>query len=312
MATLRQLPSGKWQAQIKLAGKPAKSSTHPTKEAAEAWVADCERVNKIDLLEIPKLFAEYLQTVMILNEKKRGGYEAIFYKLQNLEQNLTVKRLESLTPENVAEYRQERLKAVSGSTVRLEMQLLSRVLRWAASEKGIACKDVVQGVKLPEAGKARSKIIEPIEYSMILGNASVKAKPVIELAWHTAMIRNEILAITSAMVDFTKRVINLSDEQTKNGEGRAVPLNKAAVALLTALCDGRDKNARLFAITPYGITKAFRRSARLSGVHGVCFHSLRHSAITRYAEMGLNTIQLQAISGHKSITMLARYSHIKV
>ncbi|EGT3593471.1 TPA: site-specific integrase, partial [Serratia marcescens] len=29
------------------------------------------------------------------------------------------------------------------------------------------------------------------------------------------------------------------------------------------------------------------------------------------AEKGLNTIQLQCISGHKDITMLARYSHIK-
>ncbi|EAW8023129.1 site-specific integrase, partial [Salmonella enterica] len=77
------------------------------------------------------------------------------------------------------------------------------------------------------------------------------------------------------------------------------------------LCDGRDKHARLFNLTPYAVTQAFRRAARLAKVYGVCFHSLRHSAITRAAEKGLSTVQLMAVSGHKTITMLSRYSHIK-
>ena len=37
---------------------------------------------------------------------------------------------------------------MSGSTVRLEVQLLSRLLRWAAVEKRIECKDVVAGQDL--------------------------------------------------------------------------------------------------------------------------------------------------------------------
>jgi integrase len=40
------------------------------------------------------------------------------------------------------------------------------------------------------------------------------------------------------------------------------------------------------------------------------FHDLRHTAITRLAEHGLSTLELASISGHKSLNMLSRYTHI--
>lgn len=311
MATVRQLPSGKWNAQVRIKGYPTKTATRSTREEVEQWAIEQERDIKKEANTIESLKAIYLEEVMTRNGKQRGGYESAKFKLNTVGRILNGKTLEALTSEDAVAYRQARIKEVSGSTVRLEMQLLSRFLRWANTEKGIACSDVVKPVKLPNAGKPRSKIVEENEYRMILERASEKAKAIIMLAWETAMRRNELLAITPSMVDFKKRVIHLSDEQTKNGEGRDVPLSKAAVSLLETLCDGREANSRLFTLTPYAVTQAFRRAARLSYVHGVCFHSLRHSAITRYAEKGLNTIQLQCISGHKSISMLARYSHIK-
>lgn len=311
MATIRQLPSGKWNAVIRVKGLPTKTTTRDTRAEVEQWAREQEQKVKQGANTVDSLKAVYLEEVMIKNGKERGGYESIKFKLDTLHRTLKGKALESLTTEDVVTYRQTRIKEVSGSTVRLELQLLSRLLRWAAAEKGIECKDVVAGVKLPDAGKPRDKIIEPSEYQMILDRISDKAKPIVMLAWETAMRRNEILAITPSMVDFKKKVIHLSDEMTKNGEGRDVPLSKAAVALLETLCDGWDKKLPLFNLTPYAVTQAFRRAARLARVSGVCFHSLRHTAITRYAEKGFNTIQLQCISGHKSITMLARYSHIK-
>lgn len=208
-------------------------------------------------------------------------------------------------------YRLERLKAVQGSTVRLEIQLLSRMLRWASEEKGVKCSDVTAGVKLPEHGKAREEVVDADQLRRILKWASEKSKPIIELAYETAMRRNEILAITPYMVDLDNRIIRLMGDMTKNGEARKVPLTKKACEILEVLCKGRDRHAKLFDLTPYAVTQAFRRAARIAEVHNVCFHSLRHSAITRAAEKGLSTVQLMAVSGHKTITMLARYSHIK-
>ncbi len=311
MATIRQLPSGKWNAQVRIKGYPTKTAKHLTREEAEQWAKDLERDLKRVSPPIEFLIPSYLEEVMLKEGKRRGAYETTRSRLAVVGRNLKGKPLEAITSEDISTYKVERLKQVSGSTVRLELQLLSRVLRWASTEKGIACSDVVKPVKLPNAGKPRTKIVEEFEYRMILERASEKSKAIIMLAWETAMRRGELLAITPSMVDFKQKVIHLSDEQTKNGEGRDVPLSSNALSLLRKLCDGRQHNSRLFILTPYAVTQAFRRAARLSHVYGVCFHSLRHTAITRYAEMGFNTIQLQCISGHKSISMLARYSHIK-
>ena len=42
MATFRKLPSGNWQALIRLSGQPTKAKTFPTKDLAKAWAAGIE------------------------------------------------------------------------------------------------------------------------------------------------------------------------------------------------------------------------------------------------------------------------------
>jgi integrase len=49
-----------------------------------------------------------------------------------------------------------------------------------------------------------------------------------------------------------------------------------------------------------------RTKAEITDFH---FHDLRHMAITRMAEKLPNLIELSAVSGHKSLTMLKRYYH---
>lgn len=312
MANARQLPSGKWNIQIRVKGFPQKTITRETREECEQAAREYERglVTK-GANTVESLSAEYLETIKYKNGRIRGGYETAFHRMITIGRSLNGKPLEQLSKEDVLSLKSERLGAVSGSTVRLEIQLLGRFLRWAIEEKGIECLDVTQGVKLPEAGKPRSKVVEPLELEMILEQAPERARDFLILAYETAMRRNELLAVTPRMINLSKRIITLSDDMTKNGEGREVPLTKKAVAILERLCDGREKDCKLFAYSPYGITQAFRRAARLAGVHGVCLHSLRHTAITNAAEKGLNVVQLMTVSGHKTISMLARYSHLK-
>ncbi|END3518159.1 site-specific integrase [Escherichia coli O13/129/135:H4] len=311
MATIRKLPSGKWNLMIRVKGQPTKSVTRETRLECEQWLAEFEGDKSKPTHTVDTLNTPYMSEIMIRAGKKRGGYDATYHRLLTIARTLNGKPLEALTKEDVIAYRNERLNHVSGSTVRLEIQLLSRLLRWANEERGVQCADVTKGVKLPEPGKPRDKIVEPLELAMIIERSPHQAQDFFALAYETAMRRNELLAVTPSMVNLKKRIITLSDGMTKNGEGREVPLTKKAVSLLERLCDGRDTNQRIFNYSPYGITQAFRRSARLAGVTGVCLHSLRHSAITRFAEMGLSTMQLRAISGHKTITMLARYTHVK-
>ncbi|HDS4910783.1 TPA: site-specific integrase [Klebsiella oxytoca] len=312
MATIRQLPSGKWNVQVRVKGFPQKTATRNTREECEQFAREIEQGNAVKTASTIESLADlYLSTVMIRNGKKRGGYNAIENRLTLLSRYLRTSTLEKITKEDVIAYRSLRLQSVKGGTIRLDIQLLSRFLRWAKEEQSVQCEDVTVGVKLPEAGKARETTIDPLQLSMILSFASEKSKPIIQLAYETAMRRNEILAITPYMIDFNKRIIRLTDDLTKNGEARKVPLTLKAMELLKDLCDGKDRHQRLFTLTPYAVTQAFRRAARLAKVKDVCFHSLRHTAITNAAEKGLSTVQLMAVSGHKTLAMLGRYAHVK-
>ena len=46
-------------------------------------------------------------------------------------------------------------------------------------------------------------------------------------------------------------------------------------------------------------------------MRGLRFHDLRHEATTRFFEMGLNVMEVAAITGHKDIRMLSRYTHLR-
>ena len=48
------------------------------------------------------------------------------------------------------------------------------------------------------------------------------------------------------------------------------------------------------------------------GIEDLHFHDLRHEACSRLFELGtLDVMEVAAISGHKSLAMLKRYTHLK-
>jgi integrase len=41
------------------------------------------------------------------------------------------------------------------------------------------------------------------------------------------------------------------------------------------------------------------------------FHDLRHEATSRFFEKGFNPMEVSTITGHKTLQMLKRYTHLK-
>ncbi len=116
--------------------------------------------------------------------------------------------------------------------------------------------------------------------------------------------------------------------RTKNGEPREVPLSEAAERALvewTRRKDwGRRESTFVFPSPPGkrpegqegaeerplgNLSASFARIAKRAKVQGVRFHDLRHAFCTRMVEAGTDLITLKAITGHKTLAMLARYSH---
>ncbi len=56
---------------------------------------------------------------------------------------------------------------------------------------------------------------------------------------------------------------------------------------------------------------SFRQFLQKAGIEDLRFHDLRHEATSRFFEKGLNPMQVAAITGHKTLQMLKRYTHLK-
>jgi len=52
-------------------------------------------------------------------------------------------------------------------------------------------------------------------------------------------------------------------------------------------------------------------AVKRAGLEDLRFHDLRHEAVSRFVEAGLADQQVAAISGHKSMQMLKRYTHLR-
>jgi site-specific recombinase XerD len=59
------------------------------------------------------------------------------------------------------------------------------------------------------------------------------------------------------------------------------------------------------------MTTAFQRARRRAGVDGLRFHDLRHEGISRLFERGMQIQQVALVSGHRSWSMLKRYTNLK-
>ena len=99
---------------------------------------------------------------------------------------------------------------------------------------------------------------------------------------------------------------------TKTGDARKVPLSTAALAAISPL-PRHFKDGRVFWTWKRtdSLENAWRRAVKAAGITDFRFHDLRHEAVSRLVERGLNVMEVSAISGHKTLQMLRRYTHLK-
>jgi integrase len=95
---------------------------------------------------------------------------------------------------------------------------------------------------------------------------------------------------------------------TKTGQPRTIPLSPEALRLLGA----KERNGEhVLNLTPMALRRAWERLCARAEVEDLRVHDLRHEALSRFSELGLNTPELATISGHKDVRMLLRYTHVR-
>ncbi|MFM8239310.1 MAG: site-specific integrase, partial [Actinomycetota bacterium] len=95
---------------------------------------------------------------------------------------------------------------------------------------------------------------------------------------------------------------------TKNGHPRTIPLAPEAMATIEAL-RSLSRGERILTISANALRLAWERMKRRAGIQDLRFHDLRHEAISRLFERGLNVPEVAVMSGHRDPRMLFRYTH---
>jgi len=221
-------------------------------------------------------------------------------------------RLASLTSTQIAKFRDERLQVVGPQTVIHEINMLNRVLKTATLDWGIALPGGLPTaqVRKPAKPRGRDRRVSRDEIKKILdATGSSELRTIVTLAVETGMRRNELASLHWEHIDLKKQTAHLP--RTKTDVPRTIPLSKAATAALKAL--GAKKDGRVFALQGESMSQAFERACEphRANIVGVRFHDLRHEATSRLFEKGLNVMEVAAITGHKTLDMLKRYTHLR-
>jgi len=293
MASIRQLKSGSWNVQIRTAGLTL-SKTFSTKVEAEVFAREKQEKASLNFHDVCDLYVRLMgkNVKHRVNSLKRGFDEAP-------------------TIASVENYKRNRLKKVKSSTVRLDLQMLSRIVKFGIEHHGLSWSNPFNGFRYPSACQPRDRVVTPKELAALCQDLPELVASATELSFETAMRRGEIVNIRRADIEFHNR--RLYVPIAKNGHPRFVPLNSRAIEILKERIDTIPSNwQRLYPVNAESLSKAFRRACKRLAIEGLSFHSMRHSAITKYAKRGLSLAQLKVVSGHRSTEMLERYTHLKV
>jgi integrase len=318
MPTIRKKGDRQWHVQIRKSGYPVQTKTFTTRSDAEKWAtiieSEMERGVFVSRTEaeatlLREAIDRYRREVL---PSKRGA-ASDESRLKTLDAHFGVYKLASITSTAVAKYRDERLKIVGPQSVIHEINLLNRVLKAATMDWGIALPGGLPTaqVRKPTKPRGRDRRVGQDELDAILAHSeSAELATIITLAVETAMRRGELAALTWANVDLKKCVAYLP--KTKTDSPRSVPLSKAAVAALRKFPRGISEG-KVFRLQAESISQAFERACEphRANLADLRFHDLRHEATSRLFEKGLNVMEVAAITGHKTLDMLKRYTHLK-
>lgn len=219
---------------------------------------------------------------------------------------LAAKSLYMVTPKDALAF----LDEIGGSdnNRRKYASLLSHLYRIAVKRWGLAVENPVSGkIEMPSNGKPRDRRLKGNEAKLLLKHLSGEARSVFEFAIETAMRRGEILALEWKAINLRNRTATLSD--TKNGEPRAVPLSSAAIRVLKGQTRGIG-NTKVFGITPVRLRREWEAARVAAGIPDIRLHDMRHEGTSRLFEKGLNVMEAASVTGHKTLSMLKRYTHL--
>ncbi len=305
-----------------------KESEGVRREQAERQIEQFRTDARAGRLNLPKrrkahpLFsqaaADYLERL-----GKTGGKD-IINKRRHIDRHLIpafgkmpINRVSTLA---VSEYAARRSLESPIATVNRELSTLSHMFNRMIDWQWLAAGDRPRISKAAETAKPIIVLTDADAAALTVAaieDVDPKLHLFVAFGLNAAMRHSEILRVRYDQIDFDNRRIRIP--QAKAG-ARDQPITPAlAELLLRQQQQDTDKDGWVFPAAerckkPHRVSmgKGFQRAVVNAGLDPkkVTPHVMRHTAITRLVKAGVDLPTVQRISGHKTLAMVLRYTHI--
>ncbi|MFP6716538.1 MAG: site-specific integrase, partial [Alphaproteobacteria bacterium] len=155
---------GVWRVRIRRRGLPIISKVFKAKADAHAWAFKTERSMELGFLSpnhdclLKALLERYRREI---TPTKHGATQEIYRINKLCRHSIAMIRLSTLTSNDIAKFRDERLKTVSGTTVVKDLLLISHAIKTAQREWGFRLpSNPVHNVDKPPVNKPRDRRLE--------------------------------------------------------------------------------------------------------------------------------------------------------
>jgi integrase len=293
MAYIRPHKDG-YRAEVERHGIRA-SHVAKTKREANAWAIRKEA--ELDALKGSKgrrlgmAIEHYLKTVS--STKRAGAQDWERRRFASMLEFFGDALLVEIDSGRIGQWRDWRLKTVSGSTVNREANLLRNLFTLAVDEWRWLERNPFKGVRLPKHNPARQAMWTwPLIKRVLRANRTGKTLQTIHafrIALHTGMRLSEVLA---ARLD--GQVALLPKDKTTDGPVK-VPLARHGAKLLMRYAP--------FTVGPNEASVLFSALCAELLIEGLTFHDSRGSALT-WLSRRVDVMTLSRISRHKDLKIL--------
>ena len=326
MATIRPR-NGKYFVEVRKLGFRPVRRTFETKAAARAFVVQTEAAmdngSWIDVHEqqttyvgpLLERFIAEIHPIKPFGKSKLATIQVTSRAFQHT-------KLSDLTPGLILSYAKQR--AVSAHTLNKELCYFAQAIDTARTLWNAPLKDnpvratmkVMSQLGMLGGSRKRDRRVEDHELEALLKTAGDHwIKPMILIAIESGMRQQEIQKLAWEDVDFSNNTIFIKNRKhptEKIGNDQVIPMFPGVRAVLLELHTVSKQRGPVFDVQrSASVSDRFALLCRQARVEGLRFHDLRHEAISRMFERGMDIPQVAAVSGHKTWTQLKRYTQLR-
>jgi len=336
-----------YRVKVRLKGCPVESATFDRLTDAKTWAAKTESDMKAGRHFGESKRHTFVELVDRYSAWKAGSIKCFDGRrpiLSRWVELLGDCSLDAITPAKIAACRDtlasepvrggaEPGKLKAGGTVNRMVAYFSDVMSYAVKETQWIERNPCERVSKFKEAPGRVRYLSDEERSALLAACQLSSNSdlftAVVLSLTTGGRQGEVMGLTWGQVDFKRRLITLRDGETKNNEGRVLPLVGKAFDLLQERAKVRRIDSALVfpSSVPNGIpvqlTNAWNRARQDAGLGtwegegdkrkfrpDFRWHDLRHTAASYLAMQGVSPLEISKILGHKTMAMVSRYSHL--